>query len=229
MFVLISSNKPNSLFIACSDSRVVPNLFASTNPGELFVVRNVGNLIPKCCHSSSAQSHFHPSHGEDNYSELVDSSASAIEYSTQQLGVRNVIVCGHSNCGAMSALLNPDQKNFEKSMPYVSGWLRNGKPALEKLNFLQQMRDKGTLVTAQQQLLRFPLVGSDILAKIDKNLPIHDQLSQINVLQQVEHLVSYQAIKERVAKKELLLHGWWYDIANGDVYSFNDRKKISLY
>jgi len=203
---------PNSLFIACSDSRVVPNLFASTNPGELFVVRNVGNLIPKCSHSSHKHSHGVP--------EEIDSSGAAIEYSILQLGVRNVIVCGHSNCGAMHAILNKDQKKFDKTLPYVSGWLKNGKSSLEKLNQLHKNEKE-----VAQQRLRYSLVGeTEIQAKIDPSLPLHDQLSQINVLQQVEHLTSYKPIQEKVAAKELLLHGWWFDIANGDVYSFNDRK-----
>ena len=82
---------PDALFIACSDSRVVPNTFASTDPGDLFVVRNVGNLIPPC----DVQGH----------SSADESEAAAIEFAIQNLSVKNIIVCGHSECGAMGALI----------------------------------------------------------------------------------------------------------------------------
>src|SRR5690242_9117423 len=85
---LALGQKPDSLFIACSDSRVVPNLFASTNPGDLFVLRNIGNLIPPA--TSSPQ---------DNSAQAV------IEFSILSLNVSDIIICGHSECGAIQALL----------------------------------------------------------------------------------------------------------------------------
>src|SRR5690348_14195817 len=89
---LALGQKPDTLFIACSDSRVVPNLFASTNPGDLFVLRNIGNLIP-------------PAVGPH-----LDCSASAVlEFSIFTLGVSDIIVCGHSECGAMQALCTDPQ------------------------------------------------------------------------------------------------------------------------
>src|SRR5579862_9640960 len=84
---LALGQKPDALFIACSDSRVVPNLFASTNPGDLFVLRNIGNLVPPA--SSSPQD---------------TSAVAAIEFSIFSLKVSDIIVCGHSECGAMQAL-----------------------------------------------------------------------------------------------------------------------------
>src|SRR3954464_15796837 len=86
--VLATGQSPDTLFIACSDSRVVPNLFASTDPGDLFVVRNIGNLV-----SPRSDEHGH-------------STAAAIEYAINNLGVKNVVICGHSECGAMQALMN---------------------------------------------------------------------------------------------------------------------------
>src|SRR3989344_7005564 len=88
---LATGQAPDTLFIACSDSRVVPNTFASTNPGDLFVLRNVGNLVPPC-----------DKHG---LSTSDESEAAAIEYSIETLGVTNIIVCGHSECAAMRALV----------------------------------------------------------------------------------------------------------------------------
>src|SRR5271167_874721 len=90
---LALGQSPDALFVACSDSRVAPNVFASTDPGDLFVIRNVGNLIPAC--------------GGDHGRSLSDESeAAAIEFALSNLEVANVIICGHSECGAMHALLN---------------------------------------------------------------------------------------------------------------------------
>ena len=113
---LATGQSPDALFIACSDSRVAPNTFASTNPGDLFVLRNVGNLIPPC--------------GECNASSVGEAEGAAIEFSVQNLKVSDIIVCGHSECAAMHALI-ADRKKVET--PILRGWLRHGEPALDRL------------------------------------------------------------------------------------------------
>lgn len=105
---LALGQSPDCLFIACSDSRVVPNLFASTDPGDLFVVRNVGNLVPPAA-----------SAGRDR------STAAAVEFAIDGLGVHDIIVCGHSSCGAMSAILSGSAT--------LGGWLEHGGAALHDL------------------------------------------------------------------------------------------------
>lgn len=107
---LALGQKPDALFIACSDSRVVPNLFASTNPGDVFVVRNVGNLVPPCACC-----------GDDA------SVAAAIEFSVLQLEVADIIVCGHSECGAIHALNTLDEVHHP---PHLANWLQHAKAAL---------------------------------------------------------------------------------------------------
>ena len=172
---------PDALFIACSDSRVVPNTFASTNPGDLFVLRNVGNLIPTC--------------GSDGFSEGDKAEAAAIEYSVLELNVADIIVCGHSECGAMRALLDNRRKLFS---PNLRKWLRHGDEALERLNLGQSP---------------------------DAKLSGHNQLSQLNVLLQMEHVLSYPFVQERVARGTLAVHGWWFEIANADVFAYNLKQK----
>jgi carbonic anhydrase len=170
---LALGQKPDALFVACSDSRVVPNLFASKNPGDLFVLRNIGNLIP-------------PSH-EDQ----VDNSAAAVlEFSLFCLNVSNIIVCGHSECGAMQALTNLMDI---KCCPHLTSWLKFGKESVERL------------------------LKSGLL---NPTLSLHNQVSQANVLLQMEHILSYPFVKERVEKKQLGIHGWWFDIAQADVYCY---------
>ena len=170
---LALGQKPDALFIACSDSRVVPNLFASTNPGDLFVLRNIGNLIPSF--SSAPQD---------------SCGAAALEFSVMSLNISNIIICGHSECGAMQALT---QGSDTLCCPHLDSWLKHGAESLNKVR-------RGLTLTP--------------------SLSEHNQVSQVNVLQQIEHIMSYPFVRERVEKKQLRVHGWWFDIANADVYCF---------
>lgn len=175
---LALGQSPDTLFIACSDSRVVPNLFASTNPGDLFVTRNVGNLIP-------------PSH-KNGMSSGDKSEAAAIEFALLELKVQDIVVCGHSECGAMQALIAEKKPSH---LPNLQDWLEIAHPALEKYR-------SGF--------------------SIDPSQAPHNQLSQVNVLQQLDHLRSYPIIQERVKSGKLRLHGWWFDIRHADVYSLDE-------
>jgi carbonic anhydrase len=113
---LALGQSPDCLLIACSDSRVVPNLFASTEPGDLFVVRNVGNLVPPC--------------DADGLSITDRSEGAAVEFALDVLGVRDIVVCGHSECGAMRTLLAADR---EAQSPNLREWLDVGRSALTRL------------------------------------------------------------------------------------------------
>ncbi len=178
---LATGQAPDTLFVACSDSRVVPNTFASTNPGELFVIRNMGNLVPPC--------------GPDGKSSGDGAEAGAIEFSVQSLRVRDIIICGHSECGAMRALIG-DRNQL--TMPNMSHWLRHGDKALE-------------------------LLKSGY--RIDPTIAPHNQLSQLNVLLQMEHVKSYPAVKKRMDEGSLQVHGWWFEIAKADVFAYDDSEK----
>lgn len=168
---LAYTQTPDCLFIACSDSRVVPSLVASTDPGDLFVVRNVGNIVP-----------------------TLDSAPerAAVEFSLMALGVRDVIVCGHSNCGAMRAALD---RSLAPDAPHLQGWLDQVRPSISRLD------------------LHGP--GAD--------LPLHDRLSQLNVLQQLDHLRSFPEVRERIAAGTLAVHGWWFDIGRAEVQVYQEE------
>ena len=168
---------PDALLIACSDSRVVPNLFASADPGDLFVVRNVGNLVAPA--------------GDDGQTEGDRSEAAAIEFALAHLPVTDIIVCGHSECGAMQALL----KGRETVSPvHLRAWLRHADGALRQL--------QGTATEAA--------------------LARHNQLSQLNVLTQIENLKSYPMVQQRVNTGKLRLHGWWFELRNAEVYAYEE-------
>lgn len=173
---LALGQSPDALLIACSDSRVVPNLFASSDPGDVFVVRNVGNLIPPC--------------GEDGINIFDKSEAAAVEFAVEQLKVKDIIVCGHSECGAHMAVLRGTQGLSGN----LRSWLRHAEPSLYKLHSGPHME-----------------CG---------HLAPHNQLSQLNVLQQLEHLRTYPSVRRAMDLGNLQLHGWWFDIANAEVLAW---------
>lgn len=168
---------PDCLFVACSDSRVVPNLFASTDPGDLFVVRNVGNLVP-------------PGDASGRAMEDGAAPAAAVEFATLVLGVHDVVVCGHSECGAMKAVLAHASPERAVNLAH---WLEIASPSARRL-------------------AAHPEFGAP--------LPMHDRLSQVNVLQQIDHLRTYPIVREREAAGSLRLHAWWFDIARAEVDTF---------
>lgn len=175
---LALGQSPDALLIACSDSRVVPNLFASTEPGDLFVIRNPGNLIAPC--------------GDDGRSTSDESEAAAIEFSTLALNVTDIIVCGHSECGAMRILADGKR---DLPAPHLHSWLRHAEPAL------RQVREG---------------------ARVDPALALHNQISQRNVLCQLDHLRTYPVVRERVDAGRLRLHAWWFDIAQAEVLAYEE-------
>jgi carbonic anhydrase len=176
---LALGQSPDALLIACSDSRVAPNLFASTEPGDLFVIRNPGNLIAPC--------------GADGLSMSDESEAAAIEFSTMALNVSDIIVCGHSECGAMRILAEGKK---DLPAPHLHAWLRHAEGAA------RQVREGARM-------------------KSDLALPNH--VSQFNVLHQLEHLRTYPVVRERLEARRLRLHGWWFDIAQAEVLAYDER------
>jgi carbonic anhydrase len=172
---------PDTLFITCSDSRVVPDLLMSTDPGDLFVMRNVGNLIPPSTVEGASTGDL--------------SEASAIEYAVLILGVRNIVICGHSECGAMKAVLSQQEM---PQTPNLAKWLHHAVISYFRLEH------EGPL-----DIRRSP----------------HDQLSQLNVLVQLEHLLTYPLVRERVVARKLQLSGWWFDIAAGEMHAYERQQR----
>ncbi|MFT8718685.1 carbonic anhydrase [Acetobacter sp.] len=179
---LAEGQSPSTLFIACADSRVNPTLITQTDPGKLFVLRNIGNIVPA-------------------YGEMLGGVSSAIEYAVQALKVSNIIVCGHSNCGAMTALLKPDG-NLD-SMPTVKSWLRNAEAAKAVIGALNST-DVGPATVRS--------------------------LAEQNVLLQIAHLRTHPSVAAALTRNELILQGWFYDIGSGEVAVLDEqsRRPISI-
>lgn len=175
--------KPHTLFIGCSDSRVVPNLITKTLPGELFVVRNIANIVP-----------FYR-----DTDEFV-ATTSCIEYAVQILGIENIIICGHSNCGGCNALLKSDDEL--KNIPHTRKWLELSKRVKEKIE------------------------SEHIIDEEEKEW----RTEQLNIIEQMNHLITYPYIKDKFRNNQINIYGWYYIIETGEVYNYdkNDRvfKKI---
>lgn len=162
--------RPETLFITCSDSRVVPNLLTNAAPGELFIVRNVGNVVPKA---------------------LPGGTAAAIEYAMEVLNVEHVVICGHTHCGAIQAVLDPSRMD---RLPYVRRWLQ------------ETTRVRG-IVEERYGHLEGP---ARMVAAIEEN-----------VLVQLENLRAFPFVAERLAAGKLQMSGWVFKIETGEVFSYD--------
>ncbi len=164
---------PRVLFITCSDSRINPHLITQTEPGELFIMRNVGNIIPP-------------------YGAAQGSEAAAIEYAIQALAIENIIVCGHSDCGAMKGLLQLGK--LAEEMPLVYEWLKQAEAtrSVIKENYKHHAGEALLNVTVQE-----------------------------NVLTQVENLRTYPAIRAKLRAGKIHIHAWIYQIQTGEVYAYS--------
>lgn len=166
-----NGQKPKALFICCADSRVVPGLITYTDPGELFVLQNVGNFVA-------------PYKPDEDY----HATAAGIEYSVSELDVFEIIICGHTHCGAIETLYKDID---DKQLIHTKKWLSLGNKA-KSLALLSLGKDAD-----KDQLLRLT--------------------EKLSVVTQIENLLTYPFVKERVEKGTLFIHGWMYDIETGDI------------
>ncbi len=172
---LAGGQHPDALFITCSDSRINPNLITQTAPGELFILRNAGNIIPP--------------HGAAN-----GGDGATIEFAVAGLGVRDIIVCGHSHCGAVNGLLHPESL---QDMPTVAAWLSHAE-ATRRI-----MREK----------------YSDRVGAAQLTTAVEE-----NVLVQLENLRTHPTVAAGLAREMLMLHGWVYKIETGEVFAFDPER-----
>jgi carbonic anhydrase len=170
--------RPHALFVTCADSRIDPEMITQSGPGDLFVTRNVGNLVPA-------------------YGEMMGGVSAVIEYAVMALKVQHVVVCGHSDCGAMKGLLNPE--SLEK-MPTVRSWLKNAHAALSVANSLAANGE------TPGELMR--------------------RLTEENVLLQMQHLRTHPSVAGAMAREELTISGWVYDIGKGEVRISEDGGRV---
>jgi carbonic anhydrase len=181
--------RPHTLFIACADSRIDPELITQCGPGEIFVCRNIGNIVPA-------------------YGEMLGGVSAVLEYAVMELGVDHVIVCGHTDCGAMKALIQFDSLS---TLPVTKGWLRNAEAALSVARSMAG-GNEGDEANAE--------TSPDLLKS----------LTEENVLLQMMHLRTHPSVAGKIARRKLSIYGWIYDIANGDVrvHDMNKNQFVSI-
>jgi carbonic anhydrase len=171
---------PHTLFITCSDSRVLAELITQSKPGDLFVVKNIGNIVP----SASAT-------GDTN------STAAAIEFAVETVRVDDIVICGHSQCGAIDALLG--RTPVSDSTPHLRDWLKLATPVLEMLKTeYKDLHDENARSTA---------------AALE------------NVLYGLDNLHSYPCVQERLADGSLRLHGWFFKIATAELFAYDPESR----
>src|SRR5665648_264197 len=179
---LKSHQEPHTLFITCSDSRVVPQLITKSLPGDLFVVRNIANIIPR--------------HTVD-YEHAA--TASAIEYAVKILKVKTIIICGHSNCGGCSAIHLPEE--VLNKIPATKTWLDLAENV--KTRVMAEMKANGKLNDIQYR---------EWLTE------------QMNIVEQIKHLLTYPFVVELYNKNELEIIGMYYTIETGEVFIYDSHK-----
>ena len=172
---------PRALFITCSDSRVDPTLLTQTDPGELFILRNAGNLVPP-------------------YGSMQGGSTATIEYAMAVLKVPHIIVCGHTDCAVMKALLHPENV---QDLPAVREWVGQAETTR------RLMREHYTNLQGNARLIK---------------------TTQENVRSQLDHLRTHPSVALLLRQKKVDLHGWVYSISTGDVwvYDFASERFLSL-
>lgn len=171
---------PHTLFITCSDSRVLAELITQSQPGDLFVVKNVGNIVPPSSTTGS-----------------TNSTAAAIEFAVQNLRVSDIVVCGHSQCGAMDALLHGLPN--EQSAPHLRDWLSVALPVRHVM---------------QQQY-------THLVSRDDRNIAAAEE----NVLFALENLRTYAAVQSKLSEGTLQLHGWFFKIATAELFAYDPASR----
>ena len=170
---------PEALFITCCDSRVDPLTITHGQPGDLFIFRNIGNFVPP-------------------YSETPiegTGAAAAVEYAVEHLQVRDIIVCGHSDCGAMKALY--EERDHFAATPHIGPWLRHGDRtmAVVTANYPELSREERYGITAKE-----------------------------NVLLQMENLRTYPVVRKAAREGRLHVHAWYFEIGTGTVLRYSPER-----
>jgi carbonic anhydrase len=173
---LSKGQSPEALFITCSDSRIETAMLTQTEPGELFICRNAGNIVPP-----------HTTH--------TGGMTASIEFAVAALQVPHIVICGHTECGAMKGAMHPEGLD---SLPHVKEWLSYSKAAVDIVNEI---------------------------APDDSSEEKMKKLLEHNVMLQLQHLKTHPSVATRLARGDLTLHGWVYDIRTGEVHAHDEASQ----
>jgi carbonic anhydrase len=172
---LSKGQNPDALFITCSDSRIETAMITQSKPGELFIVRNAGNIVPP-------------------HTNQTGGTTASIEFAVAALGVPHIVICGHTECGAMKGAIS-DRAKLDK-LPHVREWLGFSQAAVDIVEAIGEGKSDEEKMT---------------------------MLLQQNVILQLQHLCTHPTVAVKLARKELRLHGWVYDIKTGHVDAYDQE------
>jgi carbonic anhydrase len=172
---LANGQSPEALFITCSDSRIETAMITQTEPGELFICRNAGNIVPP-------------------HTEHTGGMTASIEYAVAVLKVPHIVICGHTECGAMKGAMNPEGLD---GLPHVRKWLGYSKAAVDIVDGIAED------ATPEERM---------------------KLLIEHNVLLQLQHLRTHPSVATALAKGTTELHGWVYDIGAGEVEAWDEAE-----
>lgn len=168
---LMEKQNPHTLLIACSDSRVGAETIFQATAGEIFHVRNIANIVPR-----EDEPDTHPS------------VISAIEYAVEVLKVKNIVVCGHSNCGGCAAIRKLEE--YKKTLPYTGEWISQSISISDYIDYTYpDMKEEDKII----------------------------MLEKLNAVQQLDNLMTYSFVREKFESGELNLHAYYYDIGTGSI------------
>ena len=187
---LSMGQSPKAIFVACSDSRIDPAILTQAEPGDIFSVRNVANLIP-------------PYENDNGY----HGTSSAIEFAVTNLGIKDIVIMGHSCCAGIAALvkmivdeMQGKLQQQDKSLVFVKKWISIAKPALQ--DYISQ--------------------NYDVKSITDKDISkIGDEAAKISIKQSVENLMSFPFIQQKLVAGKIEIHGWFFAIEQGSMYKYN--------
>jgi carbonic anhydrase len=170
--------RPHSLIVTCADSRIDIETITQSGPGDIFVTRNIGNMVPE-------------------YGEMMGGVSAVVEYAVMALKVQHVVICGHSECGAMAALMQPE---LLADMPAVKNWMNNAAAAMS--------------------------VAKSMAKPDERPGDFARRLTEENVLLQLQHLRTHPSVAGAMAREELTISGWVYDIGKGEVRISEDGGRV---
>jgi carbonic anhydrase len=173
---LSTGQSPEALFITCSDSRIETAMITQTDPGELFICRNAGNIVPP-------------------HTRQTGGMTASIEFAIGALHVPHIVICGHTECGAMKGAMDPEGLG---NLPHVREWLGYAQGAVDIVETLG--------------------AGLDAEARMR-------MLLEQNVILQLQHLKTHPTVAVALAQKAVQLHGWVYDIKSGEVSAYDEARQ----
>src|SRR3954470_6414719 len=171
--------KPHTLFITCADSRVVAELITQSKPGDLFVIKNVGNIVPPA-----------------DFDAGFNSTGAGIEFAVETLGVSDIVVCGHSQCGAITALMNPEPA---AGLKHLQKWITIAQPVRETIE-----RNYSHLTTGPERIRA---------------------AEEENVLFAIDQLHTYPAVAKKLQEGSLRLHAWFFKIDTAELFGYDPENR----